>query len=291
MEVKENEFILLASEPAVSHTGLPPWHLDRIDQHSLPLDNKFTASQYTGKSVDVYVLDTGIHYNHSAFNGRAQFPGCDPLDKLNNEAQKGEDCNGHGTHVAGLIGGNGTGLATSVTLFSVRVANCRGSGSTASMLDGLMCVQEHRKSRNGTRAIVNMSFSGSEKLFGVDTLISKLIADGVTLTAAAGNGGIHFNRVHYNSCNAYPAGYFGIINVAATDMDDNAVMGEYEGRPVITNIGPCVDLFAPGYSILSSDTCLPNALCYKLGSDINETFSTGEDECSKYSQQLHKALH
>ena len=79
----------------------------RVDQQALPLDHKYTASQYTGKSVDVYVLDTGIHYNHSVFNGRAHYPGCDPIDKLEHETREGEDCNGHGTRVAGLVGGNG----------------------------------------------------------------------------------------------------------------------------------------------------------------------------------------
>ena len=99
----------------------PRCHLNRVDQQTLPLDHKYTASQYTGKSVNVYVLDTGIHYNHSVFNGRAHYPGCDPIDKLEHKAREGEDCNGHGTHVAGLVGGNGTGLATSVTLFTVTI--------------------------------------------------------------------------------------------------------------------------------------------------------------------------
>jgi len=118
LEVKENEYVIIVSK---IDSLASRWHFDRVDQWTLLLDQRYTASQYTGKSVDAYVLDTGIHYNHSVFNGRAHNPGCDPIDKIENATRKGEDCNGHGTHVAGLVGGNGTGLATNVTLFSVRV--------------------------------------------------------------------------------------------------------------------------------------------------------------------------
>ncbi|XP_065908843.1 extracellular serine proteinase-like [Dysidea avara] len=283
MEVKENELILLVSDPALSHTRPPAWHLDRVGQPSLPLDSKYTASQYTGKSVDVYILDTGIHYSHNVFNGRAHYPGCDPIDKLENETRMGDDCHGHGTQMAGLVGGNGTGLATSVTLFSVRVANCRGIASAASIVDGLMCVRNHRKSRNGTRAIVNLSLIANQTLAGVDTLIRELITDGVAVTAAAGNGGDSFTKLNYDSCKAYPAGYNGVINVATTDMDDNALMGNFNGRSIITNMGSCVDVFAPGYGILSSDICIPNKPCYNLSS---QTFNTGGDDCSK-CQRFH----
>ena len=275
-EVKKNKYFMFVSEVDSLASTNPGWHLDRVDQQALPLDQKYTASQYTGKSVDVYVLNTGIHYNHGVFNGRAHYPGCDPIDKIDSETRKGEDCNGHGTHVAGLVGGNGTGLATSVTLFSVRVANCRGRASEASLLDGLMCVHEHRKGRNGTRTIIHISLAETERMNCVEKFVKELIADGVVVTASAGNGNRDdFRRVNYDSCRVYPASYMGVINVAATDMNDNALMAEFKGRSLITNMGSCVDVFAPGYSILSSDICIFNSSCYN---------STG-DKCSSYTCQ------
>jgi len=128
-----------------------------------------------------------------------------------------------------------------VTLFSVRVANCGGRASEASLLDGLMCVHEHRKSRNRTRAIINPFLADSSVMDSVNKFVKKLIAEGAIVIAAAGNGDFNdFREVNYDSCKVYPAGYKGIINVAATDMHENALMGEFDGRPMHGIMCRCV---------------------------------------------------
>ena len=233
--------------------------MDRLDQESLPLDNTFTVNNLTGENVDVYILDTGIHYEHADFNGRALYPGCDPIDKLYHQNQAGRDCEGHGTHVAGLVGGNGTGVANGVTLFSVRILDCNLQASVASLVLGLLCVVDHRKTRNETRAIINLSLTGPQTTIIINYALQLALDNDIIITAAAGNAGhsLHnpFRSINYDSCKVYPAAYPGVITVGATDMHDNALMGEYDNRTIITNMGKCVDVFAPGYKILSSDIC------------------------------------
>ena len=233
--------------------------MDRLDQESLPLDNTYTASNLTGQNVDVYILDSGIHYEHADFNGRALYPGCDPIDKLYYQNQAGRDCEGHGTHVAGLIGGNGIGVANGVTLFSVRVLDCTLQASEASIVHGLLCVVDHHKTRNETRAIINLSIAGLQTTRAINNALQLALDNDIIITAAAGNAGhsLHnpFRSINYDSCKVYPAAYPGVITVGATDMHDNALMGKYDNRTIITNMGKCVDVFAPGYKILSSDIC------------------------------------
>ena len=233
--------------------------MDRLDQESLPLDNTFTVNNLTGENVDVYILDSGIHYEHPDFNGRALYPGCDPIDKLEHQNQAGRDCDGHGTHTAGLVGGNGIGVANGVTLFSVRILDCNLVASVASFIEGLVCVVKHRQSRNGTRAIINLSIAGVHTTNAINYALQLALDNDIIITAAAGNGGNSphdpFRSKNYDSCKVYPAAYPGVITVGATDMHDNALMGEYNNRMIITNMGKCVDVFAPGYDILSSDIC------------------------------------
>ena len=117
-----------------------------------------------------------------------------------------------------------------------------------------MCVVKHRQSRNGTRAIINLSIAGLGTTKAINDALQLALDNDIIITAAAGNGE-WFRSINYDSCKVYPAAYPGVITVGATDMHDNALMGEYDNMTIITNMGKCVDVFAPGYKILSSDIC------------------------------------
>ena len=280
--MKENEYFSVGSE-STSNSSSPgvasTWHLDKIGQ--VALHNKTNNSTLTGKGIDVYILDSGIHYEHEEFDGRAQYPGCDPIDQLNHQSQlAGRDCEGHGTHVAGLVGGKTTGVAHGVTLFSVRILNCLLYGTEVSFLHGLQCVINHRKNRNGTRAIINLSVAGIGSSLAINESLQLALDSGIIITASAGNGNDKFRLLSYNSCKAYPANYPGIINVGSTDQQDNALMGEYDDHIYITNMGKCLDVFAPGYNISSSDICpFHNTTCknfkIKTGTSQSSAIVTG----------------
>jgi subtilisin family serine protease len=201
------------------------WGLDRIDQRALPLSKSYTYA--TASNVTAYVLDTGIRISNTEFGGRAR-NGYDFIDK----DATAQDCNGHGTHVAGTIGGSTYGVAKDVKLVAVRVLDCGGSGSYSAIIAGIDWV-----TKNAVKpAVANMSIGGSLSP-ALNAAVTRSIASGVTYAVAAGND-------NTNACNQSPAATPDAITVGATDASDN--------RASFSNYGKCVDVFAPGVQITSS---------------------------------------
>ncbi|WP_431879898.1 S8 family peptidase [Amycolatopsis sacchari] len=203
----------------------PSWGLDRVDQRNLPLDNSYTYST-TASNVHAYIIDTGINLTHSDFGGRAK-SGYDFVDNDSNAT----DCNGHGTHVAGTVGGSTYGLAKGVQLTAVRVLDCSGSGTYDGVIAGIDWVAQNAVKP----AVANMSLGGGAST-AVDNAVRNAISAGVTFAVAAGNDSA-------NACSTSPARTAEAITVGATTSSD--------ARASYSNYGSCLDIFAPGSSIKS----------------------------------------
>jgi subtilisin family serine protease len=202
------------------------WGLDRIDQRDLPLNSTYTYTP-TGAGVHAYIIDTGILTSHTQFTGRIG-NGYDAVTSGGSAV----DCNGHGTHVAGTVGGTTYGVAKGVTLHPVRVLDCAGSGTDAGVVAGMDWVANNRT----LPAVANMSLGGGASQ-AIDDAVNRMHNAGVTVVVAAGNE-------NQNACNVSPSRAPNAITVGSTTNTD--------ARSSFSNYGSCVDVFAPGSNITSS---------------------------------------
>ncbi|MEY2476416.1 MAG: hypothetical protein QOG87_1731 [Actinomycetota bacterium] len=221
------------------------WGLDRIDQRARPVDGSFTYTS-TGSGVKAYIIDTGIRFAHNEFGGRAirgtdtvTAGGLGGLLGGGGGSTNGEDCNGHGTHVSGTVGGATYGVAKQVTLVAVRVLGCDGSGATSGVIAGVDWVTGNHQA--GQPAVANMSLGGGAST-ALDTAVQNSINDGVSYGLAAGNG--NALGMAENACNTSPARVAAGMTIGATDAND--------AKASFSNFGNCVDFFAPGVGITSA---------------------------------------
>ena len=237
VEMTERQARRLAADPAVSvveqnrvvrvadtQQNPPSWGLDRVDQRDLTLDRAYTYPN-RASNVHAYVIDTGIRTSHQDFGGRATWG-------TNTVGGSDTDCHGHGTHVAGTVGGAAHGVAKGVRLVAVKSLDCQGSGSTQSIVSGVDWV-----TANAVKpAVANMSLGGGAST-AMDTAVRNSISSGVVYAIASGNS-------NANACNTSPARVAEALTINASANTD--------ARASFSNWGTCTDMFAPGQNIASA---------------------------------------
>ncbi|MGW1490294.1 S8 family peptidase [Streptomyces sp. NPDC002402] len=235
----------------------PSWGLDRIDQKALPLDNSYTYNT-TASNVTAYVVDTGIRTSHQDFGGRAT----SGKDFIYNDTNAG-DCNGHGTHVAGTIGGSAYGVAKGVKLVSVRIFNCINDSPTDLVVSAVEWVTQNA----AKPAVANMSARFGSSVPSLETAIKNSIASGVVWTLSA-------NNQSEDACNSSPAKLPEAITVGNTTSSDRRNQDPYYSY-VGSNYGPCLDIWAPGTDIKSADYQSDTGYAIKTGTSMAAPHAAG----------------
>jgi len=226
----EVDQVMSITENTQTQTGAT-WGIDRIDRADLPLAGSYEYWISAGTGVTAYIIDTGIKVTHTEFGGRAIFG----TSTITGEAN--DDLNGHGTHVAGTVGGTVYGVAKKVTLVAVKVLSGSGSGTTAGVISGVQwATGNHNNRGKDARSVANMSLGGGASTT-LDQAVTESITAGVNYAIAAGNN-------NANACTYSPARVPTAITVGATSSND--------ARASFSNFGTCVDTFAPGDGITSS---------------------------------------
>ena len=256
--VEKDGLVEATGKPGSGSTSSVDWYswgLDRIDQNKLPLDLSFNTSS-TGVGVTAFIIDTGIYAGHSQLNGRVLpgFPGI-------NDGRGTDDCNGHGTHVAGTVGGLNSGVASAVKLVPVRVLDCRGSGSWSGVIAGINWIITYvqDKTFNG-KAVANMSLGGGINASVDQAVRNMILLANVTTVVAAGNSST-------SACLSSPADVGEAIVVGATNSDDS--------QASYSNSGKCVDIYAPGTNIKSAWIGSPTASKTISGTSMATPHVTG----------------
>jgi subtilisin family serine protease len=261
VEMTELEARRLAEDPRVKYVeqdGVvtaedtvidPAWALDRIDQRTLPYDNQYSFNA-SGQGVNVYVLDSGVLTTHEALTGRA----VDAFDAIHDTTPI-ENCNGHGTGVAGVVASSNYGTARGATIQSVRVLPCSGSGTVSDVISGVDWVTRHAVKP----AVANMSIRSTYSRT-MNSAISSSINSGVTYVVAAGNDSD-------NACNYSPSSVPEAITVGATNSADQ--------RVYYSNFGSCVDIFAPGEGIKTIWNTTTTTVTFASGTSFASPYVAG----------------